>query len=43
MSKLKKSIIVALAAFISAMSGYTIAPEVIEAACIKLAVCEDVK
>ncbi len=38
--RLKKAIILALAAFISALSGYTFAPETIEAICIKTTLCQ---
>ncbi len=38
--KLKKALIIAIAAFISALSGYTIAPSALEALCVKLSFCE---
>jgi len=41
--RLKKAILVAIAAFITAATGYTIAPEALESLCIKINLCEVAK
>lgn len=38
--KLKKAIIIAIAAFLSTITGYSIAPTALESLCIKLSFCE---
>ncbi len=38
--KVKKAIIVAIAAFLSAVTGYNVAPTALESLCIKLSFCE---
>jgi hypothetical protein len=41
--KLKKALIAAIAVFASVLTGYSFAPEAIEALCVKVSLCEVVK
>jgi hypothetical protein len=41
--RLKKALLAAIAVFASVLTGYSFAPEAIEALCVKVSLCEVVK